>query len=420
MKLSPISEELMKEFLNNFNQLSIKNTVFQRKQMDNIFKLLFNTISAADKYIHNLKLLGKVKSHIQEFAQEKEIPYTELFNSHFVTKSVREYVIKHIKGYLIFETEILNHKIHFYFALLQADDLLKSRRFEKYLNYALMWLYMAILYAPTHCAQELNIFCFLTPFKKHLPKNQNNILSPEHCNSAVTTSCIKKGEICIYREEEFLKVLIHESFHIFGLDFSNLPTQKINKSIKKIFPIESEFNIFEAYSETWASILNALFCAYSFLDKNEGEEDFILYAEICVQCEQIFSLFQCSKVLNFMGIEYKNLFERDVLSYNMRKYLYREKTNVFSYYIIRSIIMFNLYKFLTWCKNNNSNLYNFHKSIQNIDSFGEFIRSNYKNKDFQEKLKILNEFKLNIENKQVYGHNHMLINTLRMSLCEMG
>ena len=76
--------------------------------------------------------------------------------------------------------------------------------------------------------------------------------------------------------------------------------------------------------------------------------------------------------------------------------------------------------FITWCKNNNSNLYNFHKSIQNIDSFGEFIRSNYKNKDFQEKLEILNEFNLNIENKQAYGHNHMLINTLRMSLCEMG
>ena len=419
MKLSPISEELMKEFLNNFNQLSIKNTAFQRRQIDNIFKLLFNDMVSANKYIQNLKLLGKVKSHIQQFPQGKQIPLTDLFNSHFVSKSIRKYVKDHLKGYLIFEAEILNHKICFYFALLQDNDMLKSNRFEKYLNYALMWLYMAILYAPTHCAQELNIFCFLTPFKKQLPKNQYDILSPEHCNSAVTTSCIKNGEICIYREEEFLKVLIHESFHIFGLDFSNLPTRKINTAIRKIFPIESEFNLFEAYSETWASILNALFCAFTFLDKNEGVKDFILYADICVQCEQIFSLFQCSKVLDFMGVGYKNLFERDQLSYNMRKYLYKEKTNVFAYYIIRSIIMFHLYKFLDWCKQNNSHLYNFTKSIQNIDRFGEFIRSNYKKNDFIKKLEFLNDFKSKIEDKQVYPHNNKLINTLRMSLCEM-
>ena len=69
MKLSPISEELMKEFLNNFNQLSIKHTPFQRRQIDNIFKLLFNDMTSANKYIQNLKLLGKVKSHIQQFAE---------------------------------------------------------------------------------------------------------------------------------------------------------------------------------------------------------------------------------------------------------------------------------------------------------------------------------------------------------------
>ena len=419
MKVSHISEDLMKGFLHEFSKLSIKRGAFQQRQIDNIFKILYNDIKSASKYIDNQRLLGKIKSHIQEFSKGDKIPLTDLFNSRFVVEPIRNYVIENIKGYLIFDATILNHNIRFYFALLQSDDLLKSYKFEKLLNYALLWAYMAILYAPSHCAQKLKVFCFLTPFKKSLPKNQYDILSPTHCNSAVTTSCIKDGEICIYREEEFLKVFIHESFHIFGLDFSNLPTTKINKTIKKIFPIRSEFNLFEAYSETWASILNALFCAYSFMDEDETIDDFILYADICVQCEQMFSLFQCGKVLDFMGIEYPNLYKKDQISYNVRKYLYRENTSVFAYYIIRSITMFNLYKFLNWCKQNNTHLYNFKKSIQNVDKFGEFITTNYCNDDFINKLKTLNEFKLKIEAKQVYPQNRILANTLRMSLCEM-
>jgi len=262
MKVSPISESLMKEFLNEFSKLSIKRTAFQQRQMDNILKILYNDIRSAKKYIENQRLLGKVKSHIHEFAKDEPVALTDLFESHFVDEPIRNYVKTHIKGYIQFDAVILNHNIHFHFALLKPDDLLKSYRFEKFLQYALLWMHMAVLYAPAHCAQNLNIYCFLTPFKKTLPKNQYEILSPEHCNSAVTTSCIQNGEICIYREEEFLKVLIHESFHIFGLDFSNLPTKKLNSTIHKIFPIRSEFNLFEAYSETWASLLNALFCAY--------------------------------------------------------------------------------------------------------------------------------------------------------------
>ena len=419
MKLSPISESLMKEFLNEFSQLSIKRTVFQQRQMDNILKILYNDIRAAQKYIENQRLLGEIKSQIHEFAHDEPVALTDLFESHFVAEPIRNYVKTHIKGYIQFDALILNHNIHFHFALLKPDDLLKSYRFEKFLKYALLWMHMAVLYAPAHCAENLNIYCFLTPFKKVLPQNQYDILSPEHCNSAVTTSCIKNGEICIYREEEFLKVLIHESFHIFGLDFSNLPTKKLNSTIHKIFPIRSEFNLFEAYSETWASLLNALFCAYSFMEENEGIDDFILYADICIQCEQMFSLFQCGKILDFLDIEYPHLYKKDQMSYNVRKYLYRENTNVFAYYIVRSIIMFHLYPFLSWCKRNNTHLYNFQKTMQNVDRFGEFIVANYNKAEFIKKLKLLNDFKLNIEAKQARPNNRILVNTLRMSLCEM-
>ena len=265
MKLSPISQNLMKEILKQFDTLALPRTQYERRMIDNTFKILYNDIKRADTHIENLLTQHKIKSHIVEFKTGKVVPMTTLFNSHFVNDLARKYVVQHLKGYLIFEVELEGHKIELYFALLKPEDFIKSYRFEKYMKQMFMWLYLAALYSPNHCAENLKIFCFLTPFRKKIPRNQYSILSPDHCNSAVTTSCTKNGEIVIFREEEICKVLIHESFHVFGLDFSNLPTNKINNKMVKIFPIESEFNLFEAYSETWASILNSLFFRVWFI-----------------------------------------------------------------------------------------------------------------------------------------------------------
>jgi len=106
MKLSPHSEILMKGFIDKFSSLSINKTAFQQRQMDNIFKILFNDIKQADTFVKNMKLLGKIKSNIIEHKGGKEIPLTDLFNSHFVSQPIREYVIKSFKGYLIFEADI--------------------------------------------------------------------------------------------------------------------------------------------------------------------------------------------------------------------------------------------------------------------------------------------------------------------------
>ena len=111
MKLSLVSEDLMKEFLDRFNDLSVTKTPFHQRQMDNILKILFNEISSANRYIQNLKLLDKINSHFVEIKSDKNAPITQLFNSHFVIESVREYVKKYLKGYLIFETFINNHHI---------------------------------------------------------------------------------------------------------------------------------------------------------------------------------------------------------------------------------------------------------------------------------------------------------------------
>ena len=75
----------------------------------------------------------------------------------------------------------------------------------------IIWLKIAFQYAPLKCSKTLKIYGFLTPFKKQLPGNQFTVISQNHCNSAVTTSCIPHGEIIVYRAEEFIKVFIHET-----------------------------------------------------------------------------------------------------------------------------------------------------------------------------------------------------------------
>jgi len=65
----------------------------------------------------------------------------------------------------------------------------------------------------------------------------------------ILISVMLMDQLLFYRKEEWLKVVIHECFHSFGLEFSNLDLKDFNKNLKKIIPINSNFNIFESYSE---------------------------------------------------------------------------------------------------------------------------------------------------------------------------
>ena len=51
-----------------------------------------------------------------------------------------------------------------------------------------------------------------------------NVLEPININGGVSNVCVKNSlsEIVIFRREEWFKVLIHETFHNYGLDFSDL------------------------------------------------------------------------------------------------------------------------------------------------------------------------------------------------------
>ena len=68
-------------------------------------------------------------------------------------------------------------------------------------------------------------------------------MGPNNCNSAVTYACASNGKILIYRKEEWKKVLINELFHSLCLDFALSNYNSLKSNIKKIFDVDSDFEI---------------------------------------------------------------------------------------------------------------------------------------------------------------------------------
>ena len=84
----------------------------------------------------------------------------------------------------------------------------------------------------------LNLFIYLTKFKKKLPKNKTDIISALNVNSGVTIYYNNFREIVIYREEELIKVLFHELIHYYDFDIKSTIDVTTNKLfINKCFTI---------------------------------------------------------------------------------------------------------------------------------------------------------------------------------------
>jgi len=420
MNFSKESEDITKLLLPMFDNVLVKKSPLKQKKLDNILKIIYNDIKLADRWASAEYALNKIRSYLKkDESKEKLLPSWLLNESKYMPDFIREYITKNLDGYMVYTCTIGDREVEIYFGLFNESDFNSLGKFDKYIKKMIIWLKIAFQYAPSMCSKKLKIYGFLTPFQKKLPGNQFTTLSHNHCNSAVTTSCTPHGEIIIYRKEEFLKVFIHETFHTLGLDFSNMPLTNFNKKMAQLFPIKSEFNLFEAYAEFWASMMNGLISAYFLTDKKE-EEEFYLYGEFCIRFEQIFSLFQMIKILDFMGLTYKNLYNNDNISNSIRRYLFKEKTNVFAYYIIKNVLLYNNADFLDWCKKHNNNLLSFNKTNHNLDSFMQFIISTYKNPQFLRDIEKMHVFLKKQKGNKSEPKYNKLTKTMRMSLCEIG
>jgi hypothetical protein len=282
------------------------------------------------------------------------------------------------------------------------DDKQKKQKILDYIERILVWLYIISKYTDNRrCSKILNIYIYLTDPKKKLPEKVHDVIDKINVNTGFTTSCSRESNIVIYRKEEWFKVFIHETIHNFGLDFSEMDNSNTKAFILNIFPISSKVKLYETYTDFWARTVNCMFCSFYNLVENDDIMNKTRFIEDCYQfvnTERVFSYFQVEKILTFMKLDYKELYEDDFESQVKRFVLYKENTSVLAYYILCSVLFNKFNDFIEWCAKNNRNQQiplQFNKTTTNQINFCKFIESNYKDPSF---LRILSMMKKLNEN----------------------
>jgi hypothetical protein len=254
------------------------------------------------------------------------------------------------------------------------------------------YLFFILPYCPIHCGNDLIVYIYFSREKKTLPNETSSIIDVINVNSAFTTSCVANTlqEITIFRKEEWFKVFIHETFHVFGLDFSGMSSINSDKYLRENFHLLSSGNyrIYESYCEISAEVLNILF--YVSITERNLEE--------CLSLEKTFSLFQWKKILDYNGVDAIDLTH------------YRENSSVFSYYGLKSVGLYFLDDFIRnfWITDQRDISFVFKKTQLNIMEYCRFFGERFYKKKYLQSLS-------SIKNTT----NEPLKKSLRMTLIEI-
>jgi hypothetical protein len=423
MKITNKSKKLI-SFFHKYNCLP---HIKQTKATNAIFKHFFHEIDDAFQFVSlNKSQLGSsfYKLKINKIDHVSKIPKPTTFNANVFPIEVRKHIDEYSLSSLTYTFQLLKRTITIHFLIEDDKPELHINKYNTYVDHILAWLYIANEYASRTCSTTLTIFIYHTSLTKELPHSTVEVLDENNVNTAFTRSCPTNSEIVVFREEEWFKVLIHETFHNLTLDFSDMNVSDCHARILSIFPVNSEVNLFEAYTEFWARIMNVLFCSYLNTKNKHDLDAFLGNTEYFINMESIYSFFQLVKVLRFMNIEYRNLYEKTDIAQNIRDTMYKEDTNVLSYYVITVILIYNYQSFLGWCKTNNTEMLQFKKTSANQKSFCDFIEKKYKVSKMLKAIDCSDTFFKKIKTKGIDAKKRddieFLTSNLRMTICELG
>jgi hypothetical protein len=417
MKITKMSQKLISFFKKN----QYIDYIEPSKRTEIILTNLYNDIVEAYKYILSLKQVDKQIYYMQikKIQTASQITKPNNFNFNSFPESIRNHINETASTEITYTFSLFERNMRLIFTVEETNVELNIEVYNKYVESIMLWLYILQQYASKQCSNTLIVYFYFTSLEKQLPDSNIHILDETNVNTAFTTSCPKDSEIVVYRKEEWFKVFIHETFHSFGLDFSNMNSSICTNRILQLFPVKSEVNLYESYTEFWAEIMNASFCSFFLLKNKNNVSEFLSTVETTIHFERVHSFFQLVKTLNFMGLTYNDLYSKKKQSLILRETLYKEKTSVLSYYIVKTILLNNYSGFLNWCKRNNFSLLQFKQTPQNLQDFCEFIEKNYKHPDMLNGIHKTEIF-LHSFYKKDMKKQEFIFNTMRMSICEMG
>ena len=222
-------------------------------------------------------------------------------------------------------------------------------------------------------------------------------------SSEINTGVTNGVEIIITRKEECLKTVLHECCHLYDWDFKVIP-KELNKWFLSIFPItttltdyknQPTLNLFEAYTEWLASILEIIFRNYPEGGVNivlEKITQQIIYTS--QKCWQILEISNCQSVGQFL----KSYTTYKRVSNSSGKCQIHQSTNVFSYFVLKLFLYWRCDLLLSCLDDNGSfieskNNFNMIKIITEkcvrSKSLLDFMMDNIKKGDTNTSLKMV-------------------------------
>lgn len=343
--------------------------------MNNLFEIYveFNNIISNENLTSNIQIAQLNKFETQNLMRninKNEIP-VNIQNAINIYQSI---------------IEIEKQKIYVFLHVYNKKD-----NHKKMMEYIFHIVYFFAKFKPQKCSQELTIHLYLTNYKKKLSiaKNiKNKKLTTKQTNNAFTTSCSYSTTITIYRKEEWQKVLIHEIFHCYGLDFSanQMLVNYAKNELQKIFKINSTFQFYETICETNANIIFICYSlAFSLKNKkiNLTNEKFIKCFEKLIMIELKHCISMTKLIFNYFGINFRDLIANKIVE-NYEEILNQTNNNLFCYFFLRCIFLFEWKGYLElWLSNGN---FKFIETRGYINKHLDIIKFAIRNNNFIEEF----------------------------------
>jgi hypothetical protein len=308
-------------------------------------------------------------------------------STRWVPPEVIAHVEENVSHVLSYSATIGGRSVVIEFGMTE-DQLGSLEEYDGHVDFILMWLMVCAAYSAAACARTLTVRLYLTPFPKLAPSSKAAVLGPRSVNTGYTRRCEPEGEIVIYRDEEWRKVLIHEAFHAYGLDFSHQPAE-LSRRMERLFHVHSHYNMAEAYTETWARLCNSAVVAYTSAPRRPSKANYLRNAVFNIGIERMFACIQCEKVLGHMGLKYRSLIGNTLTDEMLRENLYRENTNVLAYYVVTAVLLGDYPGFIGWCRHNNTSLLRFRATQGAFSSFATLTERSARSNEFAELMRAM-------------------------------
>lgn len=406
MELTEESAAIAASMLNNYDPESpwTAENGSDPGVFEKVSDALYDRFTASRQAVYNSSTLAPASFDIHGPMRSAPVK-TPLFEN--IPESIRATLMSDALSSARYNWILSGRPVEFTIVFYKSDDEAKATWVRKALLVQ-TWLRVALDICSGKCAQTLRIVVYLSPETRELPSSPVDTMSPIHVNGGVATACSSDGEICVYREQEWLKVLVHETFHALGLDNAGHVDTISKVAMEQLFPIPGlDLSLRETYSEVWARTINAaLVCLLH--PQGQGRENFATMFEFLLGIERIFALYQAQKILGHMGLSFRGLYATDNASKAALRLLYRENTHVFAYYILSAMVFHDLAHFLSMAQSRNVALIRLQSRARPYRIITESVHRTIADRGFQKRL----ESVANTDN------NEFVDRTTRMSAIE--